>query len=311
MNEGRKLVTRRRALAGAGAIMTLGLAEYLSLRGTFDHLRPAGATGADWYRASLARLASDADAAAGSILHVGHSTHLLCVAGARLLTDPWFFDPAFGALSHAAGPAVGAPAIGALDAILVTHDHADHADLRAIDRLDKRAVALVATSDLAVRLRARGFTVQVLAPWESCAIGPCTVTAVPALHDIYEVGYVVAGAGRAVYFAGDTALHDDLPAIAERFSLSAAILPVDGTRVTGEPLRVMTPADAALAAVRLHAKLLMPSHAEARFSDPFAGSVLASTVEGAARKFAALVAQQLPTVPCALPRPGELVRVPS
>jgi L-ascorbate metabolism protein UlaG (beta-lactamase superfamily) len=302
-------LTRRRALAGAGALAGIGVLEYASLRGSFDHRRFPGAAGAERYAASLDALARDPQLAAGAVVHVGHSTHAISVAGVRVLTDPWFYDPAFGALSHAAGPAVGPEEIGALDAVLVTHDHADHADMRAIDRLDKRALAVVATSDLAARARSLGYAAEVLAPWETIAVGGAQVTAVPGLHDVYEVGYVVSGAGRAVYFAGDTRLHDDLPAIAERFRLSAALLPVDGTRVTGAAMHVMTPDDATHAAATLRAPLVIPSHAEARFSDPLAGHVLATSIEGAASIFAARVARSLASVRCVVPAAGELVRV--
>lgn len=77
-----------------------------------------------------------------------------------------------------------------------------------------------------------------LAPWEKRRVGAATIHAVPALHDVYEVGYVIPGADRCVCFAGDTRSHPDLPAIAERFSPDVAILPVDGTRVAGSALAV-------------------------------------------------------------------------
>jgi L-ascorbate metabolism protein UlaG (beta-lactamase superfamily) len=257
----------------------------------------------------LRALDADPSLAQGAIVHVGHATHVLSVAETRVLTDPWFYDPAFGAMSHRTGPAVGPEGVGALSAIVVTHDHADHADLRAIDRLDKRALAVVATNDLAARVRALGFAVEVLSPWQSLGLGGAVITAVPALHDVYEVGYVLSGAGRTVYFAGDTRLHDEMAVIAERFPLSAALLPVDGTRVTGTALSVMTPDEATRAAALLRAPLVVPTHADARFSDPLAGHVLASTIDGAAAAFAASVARSLPHVRCVVPSAGELIRV--
>jgi L-ascorbate metabolism protein UlaG (beta-lactamase superfamily) len=308
---GQARVSRRRLLAGGAAAAALALLEYESLRGAFDHRRALPPSGRERYRASLESLDAEGDTALGAIVHVGHSTHLISVAGARLLTDPWFYDPAFGALSHVAAPAVAPEDVGKLDAVLITHDHADHADRRALDRLDKRALAIVATDELAAAARRLGFArVTVLAPWSSLTLGNARVSAVPGVHDIYEVGYVVEGAGRSVYFAGDTRLFDGLAAIAERFAPTAAILPVDGTRLTGGALHVMTPDDAVQATATLGARLVMPSHAEAYLSDPLARYVLASTILGAPAIFAEKMKRQGKAA-CEVPAPGALVRLPA
>ena len=200
--------------------------------------------------------------------------------------------------------------MGRLDAVLVTHDHADHADARALDQMDKRAAMIVATKDLAARMRGLGYRdVSVLAPWEELTIKGVSITAVPGLHDIYEIGYVVRAAGISVYFAGDSRLHPDLPAIAERFAPDVAILPCDGTRLAGGDLHVMTPEDAVTAARTLKSKLVVPSHAEAVFSDPLVAHVLASTVARARFVFAEAMARSLPAVRCVIPESGQLVSV--
>lgn len=294
----------RRALLGGGAVALAGVGlEVASLTGRFDHRRFDGEAAKDRFeRSALVPASEDA------IVHVGHSTHLLVVDGVRLLTDPWFYDPAFGALSHAVAPAVGPAGLGALDAILVTHDHADHADLRAMDAMDKRAVVFAATPELAVKVKALGFKeVLTLRAWEEHPVRAVTVVAVPALHDVYEVGYVVRGTRKKVYFAGDTRLFDGIDAIAERVRPDVAILPVDGTRLTGGALHVMNPADATVAARKLGSKLVLPSHAESVFSDPFAEHVLASTVAHAGRVFAESMARTLPAVRCVVPEAGERV----
>ncbi len=308
----RPRITRRGLLAGGAALLgSAAFVEYESLQGRFDHRYSPGRSGTR-YRESLATLeaAGTTGVARASIVHVGHSTHLLCVGGLRLLTDPWFYDPAFGALEHELPPAVLARDVGRLDVILVTHDHADHADARAMDEMDKRALVIVATSELAARVRNLGYReVIVLAPWEERAMGGVTITAVPGLHDIYEIGYVVRGGGVSVYFAGDSRLHPALPAIAERFEPDVSILSCDGTRLAGGALHVMTPEDAVTAARMLGSKLVLPSHAEAVFSDPLVAHVLASTVARARFVFGEQMARALPGVRCVVPGPGELVAI--
>ena len=307
----RRRIGRRGLLGGAAALAALSaFVEVESLRGQFDHRASAGKAGDDRYRASLAALdaAEKEERPRPSVVHVGHSTHLLAVGGLRFLTDPWFFDPAFGALAHERPPAVRPDELGRLDVLLVTHDHADHADLRAMDRMDKRALVLVSTAAHAARIKALGFAeVSVLAPWEERKIGATTVTAVPAQHDIYEIGFVVGAAGGSVYFAGDTRLHPDLPAIAERLTPDIAILPVDGTRRAGGALHVMTPDDAVTAARTLRSKLVIPSHAEAVFSDPLVEGFLASTIADAPTLFGDAMARALPGVRCVVPGAGQQI----
>ena len=303
-------ISRRALLGGSAALLgTATFVERESFRGRFDHRSSAGSSGKQRYEASLHAL-DMGGASHASVVHIGHSTHLLSLAGMRLLTDPWFNDPAFGALEHELPPAVVPLDVGRLDVVLVTHDHADHADMRAMDQMDKRASVIVATNDLAARVRNLGYReVTVLVPWEERKLGAVTITAVPGLHDIYEIGFVVQGGGTSMYFAGDSRLHPALPAIAERFTPDVSILSCDGTRLLGAPLQVMTPEDAVTAARTLKSKLVLPSHAEAVFSDPLAAHLLASTVARARFVFGEQMARALPDVRCVVPQPGELVPV--
>jgi L-ascorbate metabolism protein UlaG (beta-lactamase superfamily) len=314
MDRPRRRIGRRGLITGAAALAALGaFLEYESLRGRFDHRSSAGASGTSRYEIAIAEIEmletmASARPARASLVHVGHSTHLLSMGNRRLLTDPWFFDPAFGALRHEVSPAVRPNELGRLDIILVTHDHADHADARAMDQMDKRATVIVSTNELAARIRGLGFReVSVLAPWEERRFGDLTIAAVPGQHDIYEIGFVVRGSDVSVYFAGDTRLHPDLPAIAERFAPDVAILPVDGTRLTGGELHVMTPDDAVSATRTLKSRLVIPSHAEAVFSDPVVAHFLASTIAGAPGLFAEAMRRALPQIRCVVPEPGQRV----
>ncbi len=175
-----------------GATATL---EYASLRGTWDHDDELRADGESAFGESLRELAA-LPSSASAVVHVGHSTHLLSIGGVRMLTDPWFYDPAFGAMEHEVGPACAPDAVGPLDALLVSHDHPDHFDERAVQQMDRKAACLVPTDALAERVKACGFSdVHVLAPWETFTVRGAKVTAVPAIHDVVEIGFVVEGSG--------------------------------------------------------------------------------------------------------------------
>jgi len=293
----------RRALVAGGFSGGAGLilCEALSLAGAFDHRRERRPS------ARQRLLASLEETAASGVVHVGHSTHVVCVGGRRVLTDPWFSDPAFGSLEHTIAPACTAEDLAGVDAIAVSHAHPDHADLDALDRFPTktRVSVLVGTNELAHALRSRGFVnVRVLAPWESHDLCGAVVHAVPAVHDVPEVGFVVAADVSSVYFAGDSAFHGELSAIRERLRPTFAILPVDGTRLRGSAHATMNASEAARAARELGVRGAMPSHTEATFTDAFAEHVLTASYGGGAELFRREMARLLPTVECHVPAPG-------
>ncbi len=302
-----RLLTRRKLLAG-GLFLGASALEFESLTGSWDHRRVIKLLHQETFAESMKRLLLPENAGKGAVVHVGHSTHLVVVAGVRFLTDPWFHDPAFGSMAHE-HPLPAMPAeITPLDAILVSHDHPDHVDMDALATLPDAATCIVATRELAEKAKKAGRKeTHVLAPWESIVVRGVTVTAVPALHDIYEIGFVMQGGGTSVYFAGDTRLHPSLPEIYERFAPQASILPVDGTRIRGGDLHVMRPEHAVTAARTLGSRVVLPSHAEGVLYDPLAKYVISENIDGAGPIFRDLMKAALPLVRCEVPLPGDLV----
>lgn len=286
--------------------MTAGsvLLELASLRGNFDNRRlPQLNTDADFGQRLLELDALDT----GGVLHIGQSTHLLALGGLRILTDPWFFDPAFGSLTHQHALPVKPQSVGPLDVIAITHDHPDHADRHALDRLDKNALVLVGVPELLPAMRQLGFSqVEYVPVGKDLSVGALTITATLGVHDVPEQGFVFSVGDQSVYFAGDSATHAGLPQIAERFRLSLAILPIDGTRLRWEPRLVMDPSDAADATALLQPKHVMPSHADAVQSDPLAAHLLTECAHDPHRTFQRLLSQRAPRVTHHDPRPGEL-----
>ena len=301
---------RRHIAAGAVASFVAGMAfwEKRKLDGAYDWSERLRPTATERWRQSLDTLSRDPLAAEGAIVHVGQSTHLIALGGRRLLTDPWFHDPAFGCLAHERGPAVAPENVGALDWLLVTHEHPDHCDPKAMDRLDKSARVLTNSDALKATIKKLGFsTVDVLAPWETVDVAGLVITAVPAIHDIPEVGFVVKSDLHTVYFAGDTNTMPEFKDIQERLAPTFAILPVDGTRLIGGEQWVMRPEDAVAAAKVLGVSGAMPSHADAYFSDPLVAAGLASTIAGANELVAKALEKEIPGIRAENPAPGELV----
>jgi len=217
--------------------------------------------------------------------------------GVRLLTDP--------VLSGRLGPivrvadSVPAADLGVVDGVLLSHLHADHADLPTL-RAVRRSGPIVAPVSAGAWLRARGLgPVSELAPGDEIGVGPVTVRAVPAAHDGRRwplgpapapIGFLLRGS-RSVYFAGDTDLFDGMREL--RGSVDVALLPVWGWG-RGVGAGHLDPQRAAAAVALLEPTVAIPIHwgtfALPKLVRP------AADLAWPAREFARLVASRSPGV---------------
>jgi L-ascorbate metabolism protein UlaG (beta-lactamase superfamily) len=145
---------------------------------------------------------------------VGGPTAIIEYGGVRWLTDPTFSPPGEYELGlvKTTGPAIGVDELGAIDAVLISHDHHD-------DNLDPAGREYVLATDARVLTTTAGAQrlgdpVRGLAEWETTIVGDVTVTAVPALHgppgceEITGpvIGFVLSAPDlETVYVGGDNA----------------------------------------------------------------------------------------------------------
>jgi L-ascorbate metabolism protein UlaG (beta-lactamase superfamily) len=173
-----------------------------------------------------------ASPAASAISWLGHATVLLEIDGTRVVTDPVLRNR-IGPLVRI-GPELAPDAAGALDAVLLSHLHADHTDLPTLRAIDRDG-PIVAPSAAAGWLNARGLRqVRELAPGDTTTVREVVVRATPAVHDgrrraggpaAATLGFVIGGSS-SVYFAGDTDLFDAMEEL--RGMVDVALLPVWG-----------------------------------------------------------------------------------
>jgi L-ascorbate metabolism protein UlaG (beta-lactamase superfamily) len=196
------------------------------------------------------------------ITWLGHSTVLVELDGARLLTDP-VLGRRVAHLRRYHEP-VDARALRPLDLVLVSHAHWDHLDVRTLARLGRDQPVVVPRGAGRI-LRRRGFgAVHEVEVGDRVPAGAVTVEATPAEHDASRgpfgvsapaLGYVLRGS-RSVYFAGDTDVFDGM---AELAGIDVALLPVSGwgPRV---PAGHLDPERAARATALLRPRLVVPIH---------------------------------------------------
>jgi len=117
-----------------------------------------------------------------AITWIGHATVLLELDGARVLTDPVLGGWAGPLRRIAASPAPEASAIDA-DVVLVSHLHADHADLPSLRRLEHARPRMAVAHGAGEWLRERGIPdVAELRAGEELQAGPLRVQATFAAH---------------------------------------------------------------------------------------------------------------------------------
>jgi L-ascorbate metabolism protein UlaG (beta-lactamase superfamily) len=211
---------------------------------------------------------------------VGGPTALIEVGGLRLLTDPVFDAPGpigSGArtLVKTRGPAVAVEELGAIHAVLLSHDqHADNLD-HAGRRLLATVPMTLTTTKAAGRL---GRSATALPPWYHLTLerpdGGCVkVTGVPAQHgpDGSEritgpvMGFLLTGPDMpTIYVSGDNASLEVVAQVAERLApIDIAVVFAGAARI---PLLdgylTLTSEQAAEATALLGARSVIPVHAE-------------------------------------------------
>ncbi|WP_107771450.1 MBL fold metallo-hydrolase [Nocardioides sediminis] len=167
---------------------------------------------------------------------LGHATVVLDVDGTRLVSDP-LLRPHAGVLRRRTPPPDAATWAGT-SAVLLSHLHLDHADVRSLRMLP--GVPVITAGDNARWVRRKGLLAQVPdgGGWIRVGDGSVEVRLVPAVHRSRPMphrpnaanGHLVRSSSGVVWIAGDTELFPglvELPRLAGA-AVDVAIVPVGG-----------------------------------------------------------------------------------
>ncbi len=175
---------------------------------------------------------------------LGQAGFVLKACNTVVYIDPYLSN----AISDGGGPprAIESPLdpaqAGRVDAIICTHEHADHTDPATVLPLAAAAPAasiFASPQGAALLVEAGMEAARIVTPalGERHTVGGMAITALPAAHYSYEVdaegrsrwmGFVIEADGVTLYHAGDTVVIPELLAALQPYRLDLALLPING-----------------------------------------------------------------------------------
>lgn len=212
------------------------------------------------------------------VTYIGHATLLIEIGGKKILTDP-NFDSALGRfLPRVSAPGIALEELPKLDALLLTHAHADHLSFKSLDRLPND-IPLFAPPAIAPWLTRQGYRHVIgVAAGESVDLGGVMLRAAAATHRGNRYGvdrwrsatnmYLFETNKTSCFFAGDTALKPDTTELVTRHLeahgrvLDLALLPIGHAPWWKPGFRKghLTGSDALTLFERLNARYFIPYH---------------------------------------------------
>ncbi|MCF7529006.1 MBL fold metallo-hydrolase [Neisseria lisongii] len=214
--------------------------------------------------------------AQGGFAWLGHSTVLMNIDGKTLLTDPVFHraSPVFlGGAPFAMQHTYTAEHMPKLDAVLISHDHYDHLDYRAIQALNAKTEHFYVPLGVKAHLQRWGVADEKISEldWhETAELGGLRFTLAPSRHfsgrnltnrnSTLWGSWIIRSPQLSVYFNGDSGFGKHFAQNRQRYGRFDIAFMENGAYNENWANIHMTPEQGVQAAQILEAKLVVPIH---------------------------------------------------
>jgi L-ascorbate metabolism protein UlaG (beta-lactamase superfamily) len=210
---------------------------------------------------------------------LGHSSVYVELDGLRLLVDPVFSD--YSSPVHGVGPKrfhpppIAMKDLPKIDAVMISHDHFDHLDMRTVQYLASKETHFVVPLGVGAHLDEWNVPkgqITELDWWETTEIGGLKIICTPAQHysgrGIFDYkatlwsSWAVIGPKHRFYYSGDTGFADHFQQIGNRFGpFDLGIIRI-GQYGPGASwiYSNMNPEDAIKAHLAIKARRMLPVH---------------------------------------------------
>lgn len=254
-----------------------GLAKTVAIMWRFMTEKPADAVPAQPPQVLPLTQADLLKAPDMSLWRLGHSTMLLKLQGQFWLTDPVFSERAspfsFMGPKRFHAPPLTIDELPPITGVVLSHDHYDHLDYDAIQKLAPKVAHFITPLGVGDRLIGWGLPaakVQQFDWWQGTTIAGVKLVATPAQHfsgrslsdgnrTLWASWVIQAGDAR-IFFSGDTGYFDGFKAIGERYGPFDLAMIETGAYDAQWPDVHMQPEESLQAHLDVKGRHLMPIH---------------------------------------------------
>lgn len=206
----------------------------------------------------------------------GHATVLVEIDGLRIMTDPVLSDRvspfSFAGPKRFHQPPIALENLSNIDAVVITHDHYDHLDIKTIQQLAKGGTHFYVGLGIGAHLERweiPATQIHEMDWWQSVEIKGVKINCTPARHysgrkrmdnSTLWASWVIKGPQHSFYISGDTGYAEHFKAIHDRFGdIDLTAIKVGAYGTTWLDIH-MDPEHSVQAHLDLGGKTMLPIH---------------------------------------------------